>query len=81
MVLHMLKMGYGNEADLEYCEEHGCMSNADPALISDHAKKRALDQLGTLGSGNHFLEIQRVEEIFDEKAAAVFGLERDRSPS
>ena len=74
---YAVKMGYGNGADLEYCEEHGCMANADPALISDHAKKRALDQLGTLGSGNHFLEIQKVEEIFDEKTAAVFGLAHD----
>jgi tRNA-splicing ligase RtcB len=75
---YAVKMGYGNEADLEYCEEHGCMTNADPALISDHAKKRALDQLGTLGSGNHFLEVQRVEEIFDEATAAVFGLKQDQ---
>jgi tRNA-splicing ligase RtcB len=75
---YAIKMGFGNDEDLEYCEEHGCMTNADPALISDHAKKRALDQLGTLGSGNHFLEIQRVAEIFDEKAAAVLGLEVDR---
>ena len=75
---YAVKMGYGNDEDLEYCEEHGCMTNADPALISDHAKKRALDQLGTLGSGNHFLEIQRVDDIFDEQVAAVFGLERDR---
>lgn len=75
---YAVKMGYGNEADLEYCEEHGCMTNADPALISDHAKKRALDQLGTLGSGNHFLEIQRVEEIFDAATATVFGIEQDQ---
>jgi tRNA-splicing ligase RtcB len=75
---YAVKMGYGNEVDLEYCEEHGCMANADPALISEQAKKRALDQLGTLGSGNHFLEIQRVEEIFDEAAAAAFGLMQDQ---
>lgn len=74
---YAVTMGYGSPADLEYCEEHGCMKNADPAIISDHAKKRALDQLGTLGSGNHFLEIQKVETIFDAKAAQVFGLELD----
>lgn len=72
---YAVKMGYGNVADLEYCQERGCMTYADPSLISDHAKQRALDQLGTLGSGNHFLEIQRVEEIYDEQVAAVFGLE------
>lgn len=74
---HAVKMGFGNESDLEYCEEHGCMTNASPDLISDHAKKRALDQLGTLGSGNHFLELQRVEEIFDSEAADLFGLRLD----
>lgn len=76
--VYAVKMGFGDYSDLEYCEEHGCMANADPTLISDHAKKRGLDQLGTLGSGNHFLEIQRVDELFDTKAAAVFGLELDR---
>ncbi|HML19757.1 MAG TPA: RtcB family protein [Candidatus Dependentiae bacterium] len=75
---HAVAMGYGNESDLEYCEERGCLRNADPSLISDRAKKRGLDQLGTLGSGNHFLEVQRVSEIFDEKVAQTFGLEMDR---
>jgi len=75
---HAVAMGYGNESDLEYCEERGCLRNADPSLISDRAKKRGLDQLGTLGSGNHFLEVQRVSEIFDEKVAQTFGLELDR---
>lgn len=70
----MVEMGYGDESDLEFCEERGFMSGADPDLVSDHAKKRGSDQLGTLGSGNHFLEVQYVDEIFDEHAASVYGL-------
>ncbi|KKP29347.1 MAG: tRNA-splicing ligase RtcB [candidate division TM6 bacterium GW2011_GWF2_30_66] len=70
----MLNLGFGDLSDLEFCEERGCMSFADPSLISDHAKKRGHDQLGTLGSGNHFLEVQYVEKIYDKKAAQVFGL-------
>ncbi len=72
----MVQLGYGNEADLEFCEENGCMQNADPDLVSEHAKKRGGDQLGTLGSGNHFLEVQIIDEIFDEQAASVFGLKK-----
>ncbi len=72
---HMIALGYGSEQDLEFCEERGRMSIANPDLVSDHAKKRGADQLGTLGSGNHFLEIQYVEEIFDAKAAQAFGLQ------
>jgi tRNA-splicing ligase RtcB len=71
---HMVALGYGTQEDLEVCEEHGCMSTADPDLITDEAKKRGHDQLGTLGSGNHFLEVQVVDEIYDEVAAAAFGL-------
>ncbi|MDR3550344.1 MAG: RtcB family protein [Candidatus Babeliales bacterium] len=74
---HMLELGFGNEGDLEFCQERGSMSFADPDLVSDHAKKRGADQLGTLGSGNHFLEIQKVDEIFDEHTARVFGLAKD----
>ena len=70
----MLELGYGLPEDIELCEEHGCMSVADPELISAKAKKRGSDQLGTLGSGNHFLEVQAVEEIYDQKAAQAFGL-------
>jgi tRNA-splicing ligase RtcB len=72
----MLELGYGLPEDIEFCEENGCMKNADPALISSRAKNRGSDQLGTLGSGNHFLEVQEVEEIYDEKAAKAFGLEK-----
>lgn len=71
---HMIKLGYGAEADLEFCEERGRMAGADPDLVSDRAKQRGADQLGTLGSGNHFLEIQYVDEIYDRKVAETFGL-------
>src|SRR5579885_1833417 len=71
---HMIDIGYGTPQDLEFCEEHGTMAGADPDLVSEHAKKRGADQLGTLGSGNHFLEVQKVEEIYDEKTAQAFGL-------
>ncbi|TET06412.1 RtcB family protein [Candidatus Dependentiae bacterium] len=74
---YMVTQGYGIEDDLEYCEERGCMRNADSGLISDRAKKRGSDQLGTLGAGNHFLEIQKVDEIYDSKVAQTFGLSRD----
>jgi len=70
----MVSHGYGSEEDLEHCEEGGRLDGADPSVISDRAYTRGRDQLGTLGSGNHFLELQEVEEIFDEEAAQVFGL-------
>ncbi|HKB59285.1 MAG TPA: RtcB family protein [Gallionellaceae bacterium] len=69
--------GYGTEADLARIEEGGCMAGAEPAAVSDHAKKRQRDEMGTLGSGNHYLEVQRVAEIFDEKIAAAFGIAAD----
>ena len=68
--------GYGSQADLDAMEEGGRMEGADPDQVSERALTRGREQLGTLGSGNHFLEIEIVEEIFDEKAAAVFGLEK-----
>lgn len=71
----MLDLGYGTSQDLEFCEERGRMDIANPDLVSDHAKKRGADQLGTLGSGNHFLEIQYVDEIFDKQAAQAYGLQ------
>lgn len=72
---HMLELGYGTAGDVELCEEGGHMKVADPDKVSDHAKKRGADQLGTLGSGNHFLEVQEIADIYDEKIARVFGLE------
>jgi tRNA-splicing ligase RtcB len=70
--------GYGENSDTEYCEEHGAMSSADPSQVSDRAKQRGRTQLGTLGSGNHFLEIQYVEKIFEPDTANVFGLRQDQ---
>ncbi|GAB4327864.1 MAG: RtcB family protein [Calditrichia bacterium] len=69
-----IEQGFGDERDLEFTEEHGCMSAADPDAVSHRAIERGLDQAGTLGSGNHFLEVDVVEEVFDERAAAAFGL-------
>jgi tRNA-splicing ligase RtcB (3'-phosphate/5'-hydroxy nucleic acid ligase) len=70
--------GYGWESDLNYLEENGRMESADSGKVSDKAKKRGIPQLGSLGSGNHFLEIQRMDEIFDEKVAKTFGIEKDQ---
>lgn len=71
-----VKNGYGWEEDLEYLEENGRIKEADSSLVSDKAKKRGIPQLGSLGSGNHFLEIQVVDEIYDEEAAEAFGLKK-----
>lgn len=68
--------GYATEEDLERTEENGVIAGADPAKISARAYERARDQLGTLGSGNHFIEVDVVDEIFDETAAARMGLVR-----
>jgi tRNA-splicing ligase RtcB (3'-phosphate/5'-hydroxy nucleic acid ligase) len=69
--------GYGRKEDLERTEEYGRMTDADPAGVSDRAMERGIPQLGTLGAGNHFLEIQKVREIFDKPAAAAFGVEAE----
>ena len=66
--------GFGWEKDLDVTEEGGCMTDADPSLVSEKAMKRGLPQLGSLGSGNHFLEVDVVDQIFDERAAKTFGL-------
>ncbi|MFO7765553.1 MAG: RtcB family protein [Pelovirga sp.] len=66
--------GYGRAEDLEHIEDGGCLPGADPELVSARAQERGRDQLGTLGSGNHFLEVQLVEEIHDDQAAAALGL-------
>lgn len=68
------EMGFADADDLEFMEEKGCITGGDASLVSDRAKTRATKQLGTLGSGNHFLEIQVVEEIFQPEIAAAFGL-------
>jgi tRNA-splicing ligase RtcB len=72
-----VRRGFGASVDVEHTEEGGQLVGADPALVSDRAKSRGRDQLGTLGSGNHFLEVDRVAEVFDERAAAHFGLAKD----
>jgi len=69
-----VERGLGEPADLERIEEHGCMPGADPGQISDFAKKRQKNEMGTLGSGNHYLEVQKVVEIFDETIAGKFGV-------
>ena len=66
--------GFGRESDIAHTEENGCLDQADPDLLSPRALERGKNQLGTLGSGNHFLEIGVVEEIFDTQTAQVFGL-------
>ncbi len=70
-----IENGYGDAADLEHTEAKGCLEGADPDKVSDRALERGAAQVGTLGSGNHFLEIGRVEEIFHREAAAAFGIE------
>ncbi|MHA1554228.1 MAG: RtcB family protein [Alphaproteobacteria bacterium] len=73
-----VESGYGAAKDLERIEENGCMPGARPDLVSTKAKKRQVHEMGTLGSGNHYLEVQRVDEIFDADVAETFGLSRDR---
>jgi tRNA-splicing ligase RtcB len=66
--------GFGQEADVRHCEEQGAMLGADPGAISDKARQRGMPQSGTLGSGNHFLELQEVDEVYDPVAAKAFGI-------
>jgi len=74
----LVEQGYGKKEDIENCESKGKIEQADASFVSEHAKDRGRDQVGTLGSGNHFIEVQKVEEIFDEKTAKVFGLFKDQ---
>ena len=69
-----VERGYGLPEDLERIEEHGCMAGADPVSVSDHAKKRQRNEMGTLGSGNHYLELQVVSELFDDQLATAYEL-------
>jgi tRNA-splicing ligase RtcB (3'-phosphate/5'-hydroxy nucleic acid ligase) len=73
-----VSQGYGRQEDLLVTEEGGRLSSADAGLLSDRALERGLKQVGTLGSGNHFLEIGRVEEIYSAPAAAVLGISPDQ---
>ena len=72
-----IERGFGEARDLERIEEHGEMKGAEPAFVSNRAKERQRREMGTLGSGNHYLEVQAVTEIFDEETAAAFGLGQD----
>ncbi|MCL4378211.1 MAG: RtcB family protein [Actinobacteria bacterium] len=69
-----IKNGYGEEEDKYHIEENGCMEGANPLNVSREAIERGFNQVGSLGSGNHFIEVQKVEEIFDRTAAQRFGL-------
>jgi tRNA-splicing ligase RtcB len=71
----VIKKGFGWQSDMDVCEEGGHMVGADPRFVSDTARKRGALQLGTLGSGNHFLEVQKVDKIFDETAAKQMGIQ------
>lgn len=71
-----VEQGYGDEIDLERIEEHGCMAGAEPQHVSEHAKKRQQNEMGTLGSGNHYLEVQHVSAIYDDAIAEKFGLKQ-----
>jgi len=70
----VVKKGYGTQDDLDHTEEHGSMAGGDASHVSPRAKKRGANQLGSLGAGNHFVEIGEVVEIYDDEAAARFGL-------
>ena len=70
-----VQRGYGTEKDLARIEEHGCMAEAIPACVSDHAKKRQQDEMGTLGSGNHYLEVQEVVETYHDPLAEQLGIQ------
>ncbi len=75
---YLVARGYGKKEDVEHCESKGLLENADPEAVSAHAKSRGEGQVGTLGSGNHFLEIQKVEKVFNKEIADAFGLFEDQ---
>lgn len=72
-----IENGYGTKEDLIRTEEYGRMKGADPRYLSQRAIERGIPQLGTLGAGNHFLEIQKVSEIYDQQVAQVFGIDSE----
>lgn len=75
---YAVKRGYGTQRDLDRCEDYGMVAGADPSQVSARAVERGLLQVGSLGSGNHFLEVQAVDEVYDESAAAAMGLHPDQ---
>ena len=75
---YLVERGMATEADLEHTESEGCLDGADPSGVSKRARDRGRDQLGTMGAGNHFVEVERVERILDPVAAGALGLRRDQ---
>jgi tRNA-splicing ligase RtcB len=73
----LIDRGLGWHGDAEHCEENGHMANANPDKVSNTAKNRGITQIGTLGSGNHFLEVQKVDKIFSPRTAKAFGIEQE----
>jgi len=73
-----VEKGFGTDRDLEHIEERGCIDGADPDRVSERALERGRAQLGTLGSGNHFVEVGYVAEVFDENVAQTMGLRKDQ---
>ncbi|GAA4078610.1 MULTISPECIES: RtcB family protein [Actinomadura] len=73
-----VERGHGVQRDLDRCEDGGAVADADPGQVGTRAVERGLGQVGSLGSGNHFLEVQRVAEVYDEAVAGAFGLRRDQ---
>jgi tRNA-splicing ligase RtcB len=73
-----VEKGFGSTEDLDHIEEQGCIEGADPARVSEKAMERGRAQLGTLGSGNHFVEVGYVAEVFDEGVARALGLWKDQ---
>jgi tRNA-splicing ligase RtcB len=71
-----VEKGYGSEDDLEHCEALGCLPEADPAMITQRARTRGRGQIGTVGAGNHFVEVQTVDEIYRPDVASAFGITR-----
>jgi len=76
---YLIEKGYGEKEDYLHMEEEGCIKGADASKVSERAIKRGIGQLGTLGAGNHFLEVQFVDEVFDEKVAEIFGLKKNQA--
>ncbi len=77
-VPYLVSKGFGISEDIERIEENGAMQGADFSKVSKEAKSRGLNELGTLGAGNHFLEVQKVERVFDDQVAKAYGLEKDQ---
>ncbi|MDD5012566.1 MAG: RtcB family protein [Candidatus Nanoarchaeia archaeon] len=75
---YFVDKGFGTKEDYLHMEEEGCLKDADSSKVSERAIKRGIGQLGTLGAGNHFLEVQFVDEIFDEKVAKVLGIKKNQ---